>query len=198
MPLPQLEVFETATPDTAPEVVVTDRASVEEARLAAWEQGYRAGWDDAVSAEAGEKEKIAADLARNLQALAFTWQEARAHILSAVEPLLTGMVERILPELARESLAPMVLEQLMPLAAEAADQPATLVLNPAVRTRVETMLTAATGLPLVIDEEPSLGEGQVYIRLGPREVKVDLSRATTAITAAVHNFFTLSQENPDG
>ncbi len=45
---------------------------------------------------------------------------------------------------------------------------------------------------MVIEEEPSLGEGQVYIRLGGAETKVDLTQVTADITAAVRAFFNLS------
>jgi flagellar assembly protein FliH len=57
---------------------------------------------------------------------------------------------------------------------------------------VETLIAQATGLPMEIEEEPSLGEGQVYIRLGPTEAKVDLTQATEDIATAVRGFFNLS------
>jgi hypothetical protein len=72
-----------------------------------------------------------------------------------------------------------------------ADAPLTLVLNPAVRAQVEDLVTQATGLPMVIDEEPTMPEGQVYIRLGASETKVDLAQVTTDIAIAVRAFFNL-------
>ncbi len=109
------------------------------------------------------------------------------------------MVGRLLPETARETLAPLVLEQVMPLAEEVTDQPVSLVLNPAMRAPVEALIEQATGLPMQIEEEPSLPEGQVYIRLGKTEAKVDLTRATADIAAAVRGFFSLSEESePSG
>ena len=179
--------------------IVTMQVSAnEEAKLAAYEQGYKAGWEDAAAAQSEDQGLIRADLARNLQQLSFTFQEARSHVLKAVEPLLEEMVNRLLPEMARETLAPLVLEQVMPMAEELTDQPVTLVLNPAVHTAVEALLLQATGLPLTIKEEPTLPEGQVYIRLGSTEAKVDLTRVTKDIAAAVRGFFSLSQETPNG
>ena len=67
----------------------------------------------------------------------------------------------------------------------------TLVLNPAVRAQVEDLVSQATGLPLVIDEEPTMPEGQVYIRFGTAEAKVDLAQVTTDIAIAVRAFFNL-------
>ena len=197
MPLPRLEVFETARGPER-EVVVTDLASVESTRLAAWEEGYRAGWDDAGAAHLQSGEQTRAELERNLMALAFTWQEARAHLLGAIEPLLMEIVSRVLPRLSRETLGPVIVEELMPMVAEIAEQPAILHLHPSARAQVEACLTHATGLPCVISEDPALAEAQGYLRLGTREVGIDLTRATESIIKAVQDFFTLSQENPDG
>ncbi len=197
MPLPRLEVFETPKgPDR--EIVVTDRNAVEENRAAAWEQGYRAGWDDAEAALAQSGEQTRAELERNLMALAFTWQEARAHILGAMEPLLVTMASLLLPRLARETLAPVIAEELLPMLAEAADQPAVLTLNPAARAEVEAFLSRTPGLRFDIREDSTLAAAEVFLRLGVREVSIDLPRVTEEIITAVQDFFTLSQETPDG
>ena len=198
MPMPKLEVFDTDAGSGRSDMMVVQVSANEEAKLAAYETGYKAGWEDAASAQSEDQGRIRADLARNLQQLSFTFQEARAHVLKAVEPLLEEMVNRLLPETARETLAPLVLEQVMPMAEELTDQPVTLVLNPAVRVAVEGLLMQATGLPLTITEEPTLPEGQVYIRLGASEAKVDLTRVTTDIAAPVRGFFSLSDETTNG
>ena len=67
------------------------------------------------------------------------------------------------------------------------------MLNPAARAAVEALLEQATGMPLTLIEEPSLGEGQVYLRMGGAEISVDLDRATAEITAAVRGFFDLPE-----
>jgi flagellar biosynthesis/type III secretory pathway protein FliH len=192
MPALRLEVFDTVTTgDGAPQPLV-EASALDEAKVASFEQGYSAGWEDAAAAQEGDQTRIRADIGRNLQSLAFTFQDARTHVLQAIRPLILEMTTRLLPEVAREALAPAVLEAVLPLAVDLADAPLTLVLNPAVRERVEALMAQATGLPMQIEEEPSLGEGQVYIRLGPTETKVDLTRATDDIAAAVRGFFNLS------
>ena len=188
MPL-KLEVFETADRPKRADLVMLDISALEEAKLASFDTGYRAGWDDAAAAQTGDQSRISADLGRNLQSLGFTYQEARAHVLKAVEPLLLEIVGKLLPELARSTLAPMLLETLMPLAEGLADAPITLVLNPAARPVVAALLEQATGLPLTIIEEPTLGEGQAWLRLGATETHVDLDGATEQIAAAVRSFF---------
>lgn len=192
MPGLRLEVFDVAPASDGSLQPLVEATVVEEAKVASFEQGYTAGWEDAVAAQQGDQSRIRADLARNLQSLAFTFQDARSHVLQSVRPLILEMVERLLPEVAREALAPTVVEVLTPMAEELADAPLTLVLNPAVRGEVEDLVARATGLPMVIEEEPSLPEGQVYIRFGPTETKVDLSQVTADIAAAVRAFFNLN------
>ena len=194
MPALRLEIFDTA-PTADGDQPLVEVSAVEEAKIASYEQGYSAGWEDASAAQQGDQSRIRADLARSLQSLSFTFQDARGHVLQAIRPLILEMTNRLLPQIARDTLGPTVLDALMPLAEELADAPLTLVLNPAVRDRVEGLVAQATGLPMVIEDELSLSEGQVYIRLGPKEQKVDLDRVTSEITAAVRGFFNLSEKD---
>lgn len=192
MPGLRLEVFDVAKAADGSMQPLVEATAVEEAKVASFEQGYSAGWDDAVAAHQGDQGRIRADLARNLQSLSFTFQDARSHVLQAIKPLILEMIDRLLPEVARESLAPTVLEAVMPMAEELANAPLTIVLNPAVRGRIEDLLTQATGLPMVIEEEPTMPDGQVYIRFGPAETKVDLAKVTADIAIAVRAFFNLN------
>ncbi|MCU0826409.1 MAG: flagellar biosynthesis protein [Tabrizicola sp.] len=193
MPALRLEVFDTVTSSDGTPQPLVEASALDEAKVASFEQGYSAGWEDAVAAQADDQSKIKADLARNLQSLAFTFQDARSHVLQAIRPLILEMTNRLLPEVAREALAPTVLQALTPLADEMSEAPLTLVLNPAARDRVETLIAQATGLPLRIEEEPTLAEGQVYIRMGTAETKVDLTQVTADITTAVRAFFNLTK-----
>lgn len=188
----RLEIFDTVPAADGTLQPLVEAAAVEEAKVASFEQGYSAGWDDAVAAQQGDQDKIRADLARNLQSLSFTFQDARSHVLQSIRPLILEMVNRLLPEVAREALAPTVLDAVMPMAEGLADAPVTLVLNPANRSQVEDLVAQATGLPMVIDEEPSMPDGQVYIRFGTAETKVDLAQVTADIGLAVRSFFNLN------
>lgn len=191
----KLEVFE--VPDVSPQKVNVSAADFEEMRLAAFEKGYTAGWDDAVAAQDADGAKLRADLARNLEDLSFTYAEARAHVLQAMEPLLRDMVAKVLPAIAQDTLAPVVLETLRPLAEEMAGAAITVVVNPVNRHKVETMLSTGKTLPLTFVEEPSLGEGQVYLRMGDAESRIDLDGVIAAIGRAVAGFFAMQNEVKD-
>ncbi|MFN4130017.1 MAG: flagellar biosynthesis protein [Paracoccaceae bacterium] len=195
MPPLKLEVFETATQRGKSQTVVMDSAAIEETRLQAYDSGYAAGWEDATAATQDDQTRISSELANNLQQMAFTFQEARAHILKSVQPVLTQLCTQLLPPIAREVLAPVVLDTIMPLIDNLVDQPVHVVLNPAARMGVERLMSQAAGLPLLIVEEPTLGEGQVYLRLGEVEHRVDLDHAVAELTRAVHDFFEYSEKD---
>jgi flagellar biosynthesis/type III secretory pathway protein FliH len=197
MPPLKLEVFEHPLQRGKPQTVVMDSAEIEDSRLQSYESGYAAGWEDATAAHQDEQGRIGSELANNLQQLAFSFQEARAHILRSVQPVLTQLCTQLLPPLAQGVLAPVVLDTLMPLIDDLADTPIHVVLNPAARPAVERLLSRAAGLPLVIVEEPSLGEGQVYLRLGVVEHCIDLDLAVAQMTRAVHDFFEYSEKDSD-
>lgn len=188
----QLEVFD--LPDMAGDRLVHGQSEIEESRLAAYEQGYTAGWDDAVAAQDQEIARLRADLGRNLEDMSFTYHEAHSHVLRTLEPLLTDMVTKVLPAISRETLAPMVLDHLRPMAKELADQPVLLVANPANRDLMERMVIAGAPFPVSFHAEASLGEGQVYLKFGGEETRIDLDGVIAAISAAVATFFRVEKQ----
>lgn len=167
---------------------------------AAYDQGYAAGWEDATRAGIEGQTRIDADLARHLQQLGLTYAEARQHMLAALAPLMSRMVTGLLPEIAREALAPVVLAELFPLAKTASDAPVTLVLHPAARKAIETRLANVVGLPLTIAEDATLDRDQVFLRLDTVEscieARIDLTAATARIAAAIRGFFDLTHPPP--
>jgi len=188
----QLEVFESA--ETAKEdSVVLSTEALEEARLAAFEKGYRAGWDDCAAAAEEDQTRLRSDVARSLQTLSFTYEEARAHLLAALAPLLRDMTDRILPEIARDCIGLAVAEALVPLAAAMPPPPVTLVIAPAARAVVDAALDGASTPPLRIEEEPSLLPAQAWLRFDDRSEQIDLDGALEAIRAAVAAFLTPHQ-----
>jgi flagellar assembly protein FliH len=188
----QLDVFELS--DLTDDRVEIGQTELEECRLAAFEQGYTAGWDDAVAAQDSETARLNSDLSQNLQDLSFTYHEAHNHVLSTLEPLLQDMVTKVMPAMARESLSQIVLEHLIPAAKEMAGAPIVIKSNAANKTLLERLLVEAAPFPLTFSEEPSLGNGQVYLSFGHKESRVDLDGAIAAIAAAVTGFFQATKD----
>ncbi|KEO54561.1 hypothetical protein [Thioclava pacifica] len=182
-----LESFEAGPPEE--QGLALDPAVFEEAKLAAFETGYQAGWDDAVAAQNAETARLHSDLGQNLQALSFTYQEARAQMLQALRPLLVEICEKLLPQMARDSLAGVVVEQLIPEAEALASVPIVISANPVALPQIEELLAHKTDLPLRFVAEQMLGEGQVYLRFSESETRIDLDAVTAAISNAVTTYF---------
>lgn len=169
-------------------------AEAEEARLAAYEQGYTAGWDDAAAAQNADITRLRNELGQSLQDMSFTYHEAHSHVLRTLEPLLRDMVSAVLPSLSREALVPLVLEQMKPLAAELAGQPMQILTHPDNVVLVEDLVRGRAGLPVAVRGEPTLGRGQAHFRIGASERIVDLDGAVATIGEAVAGFFQLEKE----
>jgi flagellar biosynthesis/type III secretory pathway protein FliH len=166
-----------------------DPAAVEEERLAAFESGYKAGWDDAAAAQTDAEAQERAMVAQTLQALSFTFHDARSHVLRALSPLMAEVAARLLPEIAHAALPHLVAEALAPYADLAADAPVLILTAPATTARVASLLGPQPGLPLRIEESPELSPGQVSLQLGETETRVDLDAALATIRTALDDFF---------
>lgn len=190
----QLESFEAEPAPPPPPQIEIDPGAFEEERLAAFEKGYTAGWDDAIAAQEAEGTKLRSDLGQNLQELSFTYHEARQEILMALRPLLVDIAAKLLPAMARQTLAQMVAEQLQPLAESATSVPITILASPLSLPLIEEVLGNRSSLPLVFAGDPTLGEGQVYLKFAETETRIDLDGVIRLIAEAIDTYFSASQQ----
>lgn len=195
----KLEVFEANVGASPANTTAVDAAEIEEQRLEAFESGYKAGWDDAVAARSDAEAEQRNEVARALQALSFTFHDARAHVLHALSPLMAEVATRLLPVIAHAALPHLVVEALGPYAEVASEAPVLILLNPEARHRVETLIGTQSGLPVRFQETADLTPGQINLRLGETETRVDLDAALATIRAALEDFFDLAaKENRHG
>ena len=189
-----LEDFDIAHPPTSPaNSDMISRSMAETEKVATYEQGYQAGWDDATLAEAEDQSRIAADFARNLQDLSFTFHEARAHVIQTMEPLLNALVGKLLPDLVSETMGLRIIEELRPLIEDAADAPIELVVATASIPALEKQLANSQIGAIQLRQEPSLAEGQAFLRVGKSERKIDLTAAFEAISMAIASLHSLNE-----
>lgn len=179
----RLEVFDAPAP--AGDMVLPVDPAVEEMRLAAFDNGYRAGWDDALAAQESAERELRDAIARQIQELAFSYHDARGHILQGLRPLINDVVTRLLPQVAQAALPQLVVEALIPFAEIASAAPVEILAHPAASAQVAAALADATALPVRMVEDESLVPTQVCLRLGTTETWVDLSAAHAAIADAL-------------
>ncbi len=185
-----LEVFANDSTSASGRLTLDQIAFARE-QVTSYDDGYRAGWEEASATAEVLAARSKADLAQHLKQLGFTYNAAQAHVLAALKPLLLHVVGQIMPQIARATLGPIVLETLIPLADRLGQAPATLRINPATQEAIKALIEGNTSLPLSIEVDATLGLGEVRLALGMVEAGVDLDQATADISTAVRGFLEL-------
>lgn len=190
----KLEVFKKSSDSHDEYGQFTTARHLEQLKSAAFDAGYAACKDDFAATLAFDQDTLAKDIAQNLQQLSLTQNEARAHIVTEIRPILAQMTHVILPKTAQAALAPMLLETLMPLIDELSQVQLYIAINPAARETVEQLLTQAPNYLVSIEEDETLSEGQVSLRWGDDERCIDLDNAVSEVSTAIHDYFDLIEK----
>jgi flagellar assembly protein FliH len=159
-------------------------ADLEAERLAAYESGYRSGWDDCLAADEDMRRRVGAELARNLADLGFTYHEARAQLLSETETLLETFFRTVCPRSAGPAVVRRLIDDVLDLAAETLDLPVEIVASPADAATVRALLPETT-FPLSLVEESALAEGQAHLRFGRSERVYDMTHIADRLCEAI-------------
>jgi len=182
----RLEVFDPAEPED--EAAPVSRDEIDDLRLSAYERGYAAGYEDAQRQAQTERDAHAARIAAGVEALNFGYHEARAHMLDGLVPLLRAMVGALLPGVARAAVLPVVVEQLLPLAASRIDRPLVLRVPAGMEADYRAAFEGLVLPPLTLVESPELGPDQAELVDGTEDSLIDLTAARAAIETAIAAF----------
>lgn len=167
---------------------ITD-VMIEEQKLASFEKGYQAGWEDSARAQQDSSTRISEDFGRNIRDLSFTYQEAHGAFVADMEQLIRQLVNSVLPKLAQETLGQRIAEILTAEVEAQGQTPVRLVTAPGRGEALQAILPETTAMPLEIEEEASLADGQIQLRFGSTEREIDLAKVLETIGAAVDGFF---------
>lgn len=174
------------TPISGHTAAVISDEMLETERLESFEKGYRAGWDDAIKAKSDEGAQFADRVAQSLQDLSFTYHEVHAQILSNLGPLFEEILQKMLPLLARETLGAHVADQLASMARDMGTVQIEIAVAPGTAEQVSQLVNGAGArLPIAVVEDADVPEGRADMRLGAKEVSIDLSDVIVQISEAV-------------
>lgn len=177
----KLEVFETAAPDDPP---LLDAEAAETLRADAYEQGYGAGWNDALQQMRDEDALRESAALEALQAISFTYNEAHGALETSFLSLTRSLLEMVVPEVLRLSLSELVLENLHHAAARETRLPLRLYCAPQARAALERVTSAVPGLEIQLLDEPSYSEAQVSLRVEDQQRNIDLDAVLAQLHAA--------------
>ncbi len=159
--------------------------ALEDQRLASFEQGYSAGWEDAFEAQEKDQLRITGKLAESLGDLSFVHEEATAQLLASLEPVFGVVVDLVLPEIMVKAFGQHIVEQLCDMAGDQITGPATLVVPTGAGAALSPVLARELPMPVQISEDPNLEKGRAFIRLGSVEREMD----STALLASIRDAF---------
>ena len=168
-----------------PEPVSID---VEGLKLEAFENGYKAGWDDAIKAQSDDRARISSALGQHLQDLSFTYHEASSQVMNAMTPLLNEMVNVLLPAMARETLGAHIVEQLRDMARDIGKLDVQIAVSPENVEAVSAILDDSFSFSVQVVEDATLAGEQADIRFATTEKQIDLSDLLNAVHEAVEGF----------
>lgn len=160
----------------------------EDDMLASFEQGYKAGWDDAINAKSEEHASVSAELDRKLQDLSFTYHEAREAIVADLAPTVEKAIMSVLPEIAKQAIGAMVVEQLNTIIRENSETPVVLSAAPDAYQPVIDVMPEKPQFPVEVVRDESLSEGQVRFEFAERERLLDMSEVLEAVSEALTAF----------
>lgn len=163
--------------------------ALEDHRLAAFEQGYKAGWDDAVSSQTEAHGRITEALMQSIEDLSFTYYEALAGMQTSTGPLFRALVEKVLPKALHETLGLHLTERLMEMATAAAEQPVTVSVAPEDAKALHDVFQNRFSMNVEMREDPALTGGQVRLGIGQAETECDCDALITEIGESVDAFF---------
>lgn len=181
-----LEDFATVSADGRVHVLNDD--TLEEHRLAAFEQGYGAGWEDAVQAQEQSRTHVSAELGQALQDMSFTHHEALSRMTLSLEPMFQSLVRVVLPESIEKGLGTRVIDQLCSMAREQIGQPIQILVPEGQSEAVQSLIPYEISPPPSVIEDPSLEAGQARLQVGMSRREIDCSALLASITGAFESY----------
>ncbi|MCF6444664.1 hypothetical protein [Nereida sp. MMG025] len=154
-----------------------------------YEDGYKAGWDDAVKKNLEDAQNLTTALSENLQHIAFDYHAARTAVLEGLNGAMTEVLQKVLPAIAQKSLGPQILDALGKLSNGHADLPFEILVNPNDESAVSRILPEVAGMTVTLKTNPDLGPGQVLLATGSSEHQIDPQAVADEILQSVQSFF---------
>lgn len=165
-------------------VHLLDEDALEEQRLAAFEQGYGAGWEDALQAQEQSQGQISSELGKSLEDMSFTYTEAITRMSLSLEPMFQSLTKLVLPEMVGRGFATRLVEQLSEMAREQIEQPMQIIVSAGCVAQVDALVPSSLSPRPKVIEDPALEPGQARLQVGLARSEVDCSAVLASVAQA--------------
>lgn len=190
--------FGTLKPANADKKTLSDD-ELEDMKLHSFEGGFQAGWEEALKAQEKSSKHVSDDFLKSLQSASFEYQDVRNSLQKAVQTIMGEVVETILPLAARASLGSHICDLVNDVSENALNRSIDIVVAPGREANVHHVLKEDLSEPFKVFVDPMMSPNQACLRLGDKEIDVDLDKTVAEIASAVSNFFEMHKaEVTDG
>ncbi|MEO9576093.1 MAG: hypothetical protein ABJ360_03000 [Roseobacter sp.] len=166
---------------------------IEDLKLHSFESGFQAGWEEALKAQAETSSHVSEGLAASLKSASFEYQELRDSLQTAVQAIMSEVVDTVLPLTARASLGAHICDQIKATTQDALDRSIEIVVSSGREATVHDVLNSELSESFRVIVDPMLSPNQACLRLGSKEIDMDLDKTVAEIASAVGSFFETQQ-----
>lgn len=170
--LRRLEIFETASPNA--DETMFNAHEAETMRQTGFEQGYAAGWSDALEQLRNEDALRRAAVQEAFQAIDFTYSEACDTVEASFLNLLRGITEQVLPQAMRSTVPALLAQELKLALSQQPRAPLVICFAPAARDAMEAIAADFPNVPIELVEEPAFPLERVTLQIGAQSREIDL------------------------
>lgn len=171
------------------ETIIMTPSEIEELHQQTYQRGYRQGEEDAHAAHEAMQNAQRDAIIQHLNDLAFTYHEARQNLLKELSPLMRVISEKILPDMARHSLAPRIADLFMEKIRDGAECPVRICAPSAVLDGVRACLSGVDPLPVEYIVAEDGASTAALVSFAGQERKLDLGDLVARIDIALATCF---------
>ena len=162
--------------------------ALEDIKLEAFESGYSAGWEDALKAQSDSQTETVNAFVATLQDVSFGYHEARAGLIKAMQPVLSDIINKLLPEVAQAALGAQVVEQLTSMLRKSVNQDIRIEATQTNLEMLEKLVGHVISAPFVCVPNSDLGPNQIILQVGAQKNEIDLDQVISGVANAMAGF----------
>lgn len=159
---------------------------LEEARLEAFEKGYKDGWDDALRAATRTQDQISNELAQAIQDASFNYVEARNSVISDLRSLASLTIQKILPDADSQLIIDTITKELRDLS----DLPSVIIrVSEGNSQSLQESLKDRLPPGILFEEVPDLKATEARIISGTSVCHISSEEISTRIQLLLSQYF---------
>lgn len=166
------------------------QVSLEEEKLAAFEQGYQAGWDDSLKTSESSDKDALEKIVKSISEIGDARDEINHQIFSNMKSFVDELINSIIPEILHETLGFQIKSLITESLEKRQSNEITVYLSSEENSAAELVSESLSELPVRIEKADSLSGSQVRVTFSDGcEQEMDNEALVRNIRTSVKDFF---------